>query len=64
MAASGSTRSSAGSGNEGGRTARAGRTALEAEWAAGRAALDSSRADRLESLYGGFPLHPLFGGTP
>ena len=42
----------------------AGRTALEAEWAAARAALEANRADRLESLYGGFPLHPLFGGTP
>ena len=42
----------------------AGRAALEAEWAAARAALEASRADRLESLYGGFPLHPLFGESP
>ena len=39
------------------------RTALEAEWAADRAATAASRADRLESMYGGFRLHPLFGGN-
>ena len=39
------------------------RTALEAEWAADRAAMAASRAGRLESLYGGFPLHPLYGGA-
>ena len=39
------------------------RTALEAEWAADRAAMAASRAARLESLYGGFGLHPFFGGV-
>ena len=39
------------------------RTALEAEWAADRAAMEASRAGRLESLYGGFQLHPFFGGN-
>ena len=39
------------------------RTALEAEWAADRAAMAASRAARLESLYGGFPLHPIYGGA-
>ena len=39
------------------------RTALEAEWAADRAAMVASRAGRLASLYGGFQLHPIFGGT-
>ena len=40
------------------------RTALEADWAATQAALAASRADRLDSMYGGFKLHPVFGGTP
>ena len=38
------------------------RTALAAEWAADRAALEASRPERLETLYGGFRLHPFFGG--
>ena len=38
------------------------RTALAAEWAADRAALEASRDERLEALYGGFRLHPFFGG--
>ena len=40
------------------------RVALEADWAADQAALAASRADRLDSMYGGFRLHPVFGGTP
>ena len=48
-------------GMEAARLAR--RTALEAEWAADRAAMVASRAARLESLYGGFGLHPFFGGV-
>ena len=35
-----------------------------AEWAQDRAALEASRDERLESLYGGFRLHPFFGGLP
>ena len=38
------------------------RTALAAEWAQDRATLAASRDERLESLYGGFRLHPFFGG--
>lgn len=38
------------------------RAALAAEWAADRAALEASRPERLEALYGGFRLHPFFGG--
>ena len=38
------------------------RSALAAEWAQDRAALGASRDERLESLYGGFQLHPFFGG--
>ena len=38
------------------------RTDLAAEWAADRAALEASRPERLETLYGGFRLHPFFGG--
>ena len=40
------------------------RAALEADWAATQAALAANRAARLESMYGGFRLHPVFGGTP
>ena len=40
------------------------RTDLAAAWARERAALDANRAQRMDSLYGGFPLHPVFGGTP
>ena len=40
------------------------RAALEADWAAAQAALVANRAARLDSMYGGFKLHPLFGGTP
>ena len=40
------------------------RVALEADWAADQAALAVDRASRLESMYGGFRLHPVFGGTP
>ena len=40
------------------------RTDLGAAWAQDRAALDANRAQRMDSLYGGFRLHPVFGGTP
>ena len=40
------------------------RTALAAGWAAERAELDANRAERMDSLYGGYALHPIFGGTP
>ena len=40
------------------------RAALEADWAATQAALAAARAARLDSMYGGFKLHPLFGGSP
>ena len=40
------------------------RAALQADWAATQAALAANRAARLESMYGGFKLHPLFGGSP
>ena len=40
------------------------RTDLAAAWARDRAALDANRAQRMDSLYGGFRLHPVFGGTP
>ena len=40
------------------------RAALQADWAATQAALVANRAARLESMYGGFKLHPLFGGSP
>ena len=40
------------------------RTDLAAEWAADRAELDANRGQRMDSLYGGFPLHSVFGGTP
>ena len=38
------------------------RMARAAEWAAGRAAMEASREARLSALYGGFRLHPFFGG--
>ena len=38
------------------------RAARAAEWAADRAALEASRPERLKALYGGFRLHPFFGG--
>ena len=38
------------------------RMARTAEWAAGRAAMEASREARLSALYGGFRLHPFFGG--
>ena len=40
------------------------RTDLGAAWARERADLNANRAQRMDSLYGGFPLHPVFGGTP
>ena len=40
------------------------RAGLEADWAATQAALAANRAARLESMYGVFRLHPVFGGTP
>ena len=40
------------------------RTRLGASWAQERAELDANRAQRMDSLYGGYALHPLFGGTP
>ena len=40
------------------------RTRLGASWAQERADLNANRAERMDSLYGGFPLHPVFGGTP
>ena len=40
------------------------RTALGASWARERADLNANRAERMDSLYGGFPLHSVFGGTP
>ena len=40
------------------------RTGLAAAWAADRAELNANRAQRMDSLYGGFPLHSVFGGTP
>ena len=38
-------------------------TALAAEWAQDRATLAASRDERLAALYGGFQLHPFFGGN-
>ena len=40
------------------------RAAREADWAATQAALAANSAARLDSMYGGFRLHPVFGGTP
>ena len=40
------------------------RTDLGAAWARERADLNANRAERMDSLYGGFPLHSVFGGTP
>ena len=40
------------------------RTDLAAAWAQDRAALDANRAQRMDSLYGGYALHSIYGGTP
>ena len=40
------------------------RTDLAAAWARERADLDATRAERMDSLYGGFPLHSVFRRTP
>ena len=40
------------------------RTDLAAAWAADRAELNANRPQRMDSLYGGFPVHSVFGGTP
>ena len=40
------------------------RTRLAAAWAQERADLNANRGQRMDSLYGGFPLHSVFGGTP
>ena len=41
----------------------AGRAALEARWAQERAVLATAEAQRIESMYGGFRLHPVFSGN-
>ena len=41
----------------------AGRAALEARWAQERATLATAEAQRIESMYGGFRLHPVFSGN-
>ena len=40
------------------------RSNLGAAWARERADLNANRAERMDSLYGAFPLHSVFGGTP
>ncbi len=39
------------------------RAALEARWAQERATLAGAEAQRIESMYGGFQLHPVFSGN-
>ena len=39
------------------------RAALEARWAQERAVLATAEAQRIESMYGGFRLHPVFSGN-